>query len=111
METSLKPLSQAFSPVATVSDQLEVGDALLNPDDWLDLSVFGYWIAGQVKVDPGGWYLLTRDQVGIRLRAGLRVRLREDPFRSPSPSTGVLFLKSVKRKKHPTATPMGASGR
>ena len=54
METYLKPLSQAFSHVANVPGQFEVGGTPLKPGGWLDLSVFGHWIAGQVKVDPGG---------------------------------------------------------
>ena len=87
METYLKPLSHASSHLANVPGQFEVEGIPLNPDDWLELSVFGHWIVGQVKVDPGGWYLLTPDQVGIRLRSGLRVRLCEDPLDTDSHDT------------------------
>src|SRR5258708_16503963 len=46
----------------------------------IEISVFGAWIPGQVALDTAGWYLLTLDQVGIRLHAGLLARSSEFLF-------------------------------
>jgi signal transduction histidine kinase len=43
----------------------------------VEVSVFGYWIPGQIALDTAGWYLFTLDQVSVRLRSGLPARLRE----------------------------------
>ena len=53
---------------------LELDSKVLQYDDWVELQVFGYWIPGRVEHDTGGWYLMTLDNVGIRLRAGLTAR-------------------------------------
>ena len=41
----------------------------------MEVSVFGYWIPGQLALDAAGWYLLTLDHVSIRLQGGLYARL------------------------------------
>ncbi len=56
------------------SNQLALNGRVLQSDDRLELRVFGYWIPGQVAVDTSGWYLLTPDQIGIRLYTGLTAR-------------------------------------
>ena len=43
----------------------------------MEVSVFGYWIPGQLALDTAGWYLLTLDQVSIRLQSGQHARLSE----------------------------------
>jgi DNA-binding NarL/FixJ family response regulator len=43
----------------------------------VEISVFGYWIPGQLALDPAGWYLFTLDQVSVRLQSGLPARLCE----------------------------------
>jgi FixJ family two-component response regulator len=45
------------------------------------VSVFGYWIPGQLALDTSGWYLFTLDQVSIRLQSGLHAR-RCEPSRT-----------------------------
>jgi hypothetical protein len=54
---------------------LELNGHLLQGGEWLELHVFGFWVPGLVAKDSTGWYLLTPDGVGIRLRAGLTARL------------------------------------
>jgi Domain of unknown function (DUF5348) len=63
----------------TGRDQLALNGRVLQRDDWLELYVFGHWIAGQVDVDITGWYLLTPSQSGIRLYAGLTARFCTAP--------------------------------
>ncbi len=79
---------QEASPSSLVKapELLELNGDRLKPGDGLELCVFGHWIAGRVDVDAGGWYLLTRDHVGIRLRAGLRARLSQEPLAGIAPS-------------------------
>lgn len=84
-ETRLKARGDAsstffFSKQAPFSLQ----GRMLMAGDWLEVSVFGQWIAGRVEVDAGGWYLQTLDQVGIRLSNGLRARLMVNPHVSAS---------------------------
>ncbi|HEX9135171.1 MAG TPA: DUF5348 domain-containing protein [Ktedonobacteraceae bacterium] len=40
----------------------------------MEVSVFGYWIPGQLALDTAGWYLFTLDHVSIRLQSGLHAR-------------------------------------
>jgi FixJ family two-component response regulator len=49
----------------------------LSSDDTIEIQVFGSWVPGQVAIDSAGWYLLTLDQVGIRLHTGLLARSSE----------------------------------
>ena len=59
------------------SQQLELNGRLLRLGDWIEVRIFGYWVPGKIAVDTTGWYLLTPDQVGIRLSAGMTARLYE----------------------------------
>src|SRR6266568_2228026 len=43
----------------------------------MEVSVFGYWIPGQLALDTAGWSLFTLDHVSIRLQSGLYARLCE----------------------------------
>lgn len=49
----------------------------LSRNDNIEIQVFGSWVPGQVAIDSAGWYLLTLDQVGIRLHTGLPARSSE----------------------------------
>jgi hypothetical protein len=49
----------------------------LHGGESMEVSVFGYWIPGQLALDTAGWYLFTLDQVSIRLQSGLHARLGE----------------------------------
>jgi FixJ family two-component response regulator len=49
----------------------------LSSNDTIEIQVFGSWVPGQVAIDSAGWYLLTLDQVGIRLHSGLPARSSE----------------------------------
>ncbi len=57
----------------------------------MEVSVFSYWIPGQLALDTAGWYLFTLDQVSIRLQSGLHARRCESsrnalpPLLHPSP--------------------------
>lgn len=51
----------------------------------VEVSVFGYWIPGQIALDPTGWYLFTLDQVSVRLQSGLPARLCESSGGSLAP--------------------------
>jgi hypothetical protein len=55
-------------------DELELNGKPVCKGWPLELYVMGYWLSGIVHRDNSGWYLLTRDQVGIRLAPGLRAR-------------------------------------
>jgi hypothetical protein len=56
-------------------DYLELDGTPVRKEDLLELYVMEYWLCGTVEKDASGWYLVTRDQVGIRLKAGLRARI------------------------------------
>ena len=56
-------------------DHLELNGAPVRDGDILELYVIGYWLRGVVRRDASGWYLVTNDQVGIRLKAGLRAQV------------------------------------
>jgi signal transduction histidine kinase len=56
---------------------LELDGYELHCGDSIEVSVFGYWIPGQLALDTAGWYLFTLDQVSIRLQSGLHARLGE----------------------------------
>jgi Domain of unknown function (DUF5348) len=49
------------------------------------VSVFGYWIPGQLALDAAGWYLFTLDHVSIRLQSGLPARWYESSGASLPP--------------------------
>src|SRR6266571_1705188 len=46
----------------------------LHGGESMEVSVFGYWIPGQLTLDTAGWYLFTLDHVSIRLQSGLHAR-------------------------------------
>ncbi len=52
----------------------------LSSGDNIEIQVFGSWVPGLVAIDSAGWYLLTLDQVGIRLHGGLPARSSEFRF-------------------------------
>lgn len=52
----------------------------LSQGENIEIHVFGSWIPGQVAIDSAGWYLVTLDQVGIRLQSGLLARSCEFRF-------------------------------
>ncbi len=54
--------------------QLELNDKALSEGDVIEVCVFGHWIPGNVALDSCGWYLITLDQMGIRLREGILAR-------------------------------------
>lgn len=58
----------------------------LSRNDNIEIQVFGSWVPGQVAIDSAGWYLLTLDQVGIRLHTGLPARSSEFRFSSQTTS-------------------------
>jgi hypothetical protein len=43
----------------------------LHGGESMEVSVFGYWIPGQLTLDTAGWSLFTLDHVSIRLQSGL----------------------------------------
>jgi hypothetical protein len=49
----------------------------LQSGESVEVSVFGYWIPGQITLDAAGWYLFMLDHVSIRLQSGLPARLCE----------------------------------
>jgi len=51
----------------------------------VEVSVFGYWIPGQIALDSTGWHLFTLDQVSVLLHSGLPARFRESSGGSPTP--------------------------
>jgi hypothetical protein len=82
----LQLMDDAFTlAIGASASQLELNGSVVHSGDWLELCVLGYWIPGQVAVDDSGWYFLTLNHVGIRLRPGLRARFCENP-RGPVPS-------------------------
>jgi len=51
----------------------------------VEVSVFGYWIPGQIALDTAGWYLFTLDQVSVLLHSGLPARVCESSGGSLAP--------------------------
>ena len=58
-------------------NQLELNGIILRIGERVEIRVMGYWIPGQLRKDSEGWYLITSDQMGIRLRSGLVARFPE----------------------------------
>ncbi|GCF07947.1 response regulator [Dictyobacter arantiisoli] len=65
----------------------------LSRGEKIEIRVFGSWIPGQVSMDSAGWFLLTLDQVGIRLHTGLSARSSDFRFSEP-------FAPSPDQDKH-----------
>src|SRR5947208_5706517 len=72
-------------------NSLELDGHELQSGDKVEISIFGYWIPGQIALDTSGWHLLTPDQVEIRLHSGLTARHRE-PGISPTPPSHPLEM-------------------
>jgi signal transduction histidine kinase len=77
-------------------NSLELDSYELHCGESMEVSVFGYWIPGQLALDTAGWYLLTLDQVSIRLQGGLHARLCESSRSSLPP----LLQQSQMRPPH-----------
>ncbi len=58
-------------------NSLELDGYELHGGESMEVSVFGYWIPGQLALDTAGWYLFTLDHVSIRLQSGLSARFCE----------------------------------
>ena len=67
----------------------------LSEGEKIEICVFGVWVPGKVAIDVAGWYLLTLDQVSIRLHAGLLVRSSEFIFLDP------IVLQHVPKEQSP----------
>jgi hypothetical protein len=65
--------------------RLELKGYPLRCGEKIEIRLMGYWIPGSIQLDKGGWYLLTYDYVGIRLRAGLTARRFHRLLTFPSP--------------------------
>jgi signal transduction histidine kinase len=57
----------------------------LHCGDSVEVSVFGYWIPGQIALNTAGWYLVTLDQVSVLLHSGLPARVCESSGGSLTP--------------------------
>src|SRR5207245_10090853 len=64
---------------------LELDGYELHGGESMEVSVFGYWIPGQLALDTAGWSLFTLDHVSIRLESGLHARLGESSGSARSP--------------------------
>lgn len=74
-------------PDAPTNGTLEFQGKLLTEEDTIEICIFGHWLPGRLAHDSNGWYLLTPDNVGIRLRSGILARLPEGtPLISPPQS-------------------------
>lgn len=65
-------------------ERLELDGHPLQDGDALEVRIIGSWVPGIALHDLSGWSLLTRDQIPIRLQAGLVVR-----FAPHSPSSSL----------------------
>lgn len=66
-------------------DRFELHGQPLHHGDRLEVRIFGFWVPGVLAHDQSGWYLITHEQVEVRMRAGLMGRLPR--FSSPSSSS------------------------
>lgn len=53
---------------------LQLHGRAVSDGDHLAILVIDSWVAGEVRQDQRGWYLLTSSRVGIRLSAGLTAK-------------------------------------
>lgn len=60
-------------------NHFELNGIVLRPGNWIEIHLMGHWISGQLNQDFTGWYFITSDQVGIRLRSGLIARFAQAP--------------------------------
>jgi hypothetical protein len=68
--------------------RLELGGLALFEGEVIAICVFGHWIPGSLALDSSGWYLITPDQIGIRLREGLAARRPHGALLAHSASNG-----------------------
>lgn len=61
------------------SDHIVLDEHILQPGALIELRIMNYWIPGYIERDKTGWYLVSFDQVGIRLNTGLVARFPETP--------------------------------
>lgn len=54
---------------------LELDGLLLQHGDKIALRILNAWVPGTVAHDQVGWYFVTSEHVGIRLKTGLKGRL------------------------------------
>jgi hypothetical protein len=54
---------------------LELDGFLLQAGDRVEMLLFGAWVPGSIAHDRRGWFLLTREGMGIRLQTGLVAHL------------------------------------
>jgi len=66
-------------------NSLELDGYELYCGESIEVSVFGYWIPGQLALDTAGWSLFTLDHVSIRLQSGLHARLGESSLSALPP--------------------------
>jgi hypothetical protein len=57
--------------------RLQLQGKLISDGDLVEVCVLGHWLLGRLGLDSTGWYLLTADQIGIRLQEGIRARFPE----------------------------------
>lgn len=66
-----------------LSHHLELQGRTLCSGDMLEVSIMGDWVVGVLAHDVSGWYILTVEQIGIRLREGIPARLANASSASP----------------------------
>ena len=75
-----KAMAERLFPDASTKGSLQLQGKLLEDGDSIEISVFGHWLPGRLAYDSAGWYLVTPDNVGVRLRPGILARLPERPL-------------------------------
>src|SRR5260370_16590957 len=48
----------------------ELNGIVLCPGMWIETHLMGHWVCGQLNKDATGWYIITSDHMGLRLRSG-----------------------------------------
>lgn len=67
---------------------LELDDFLLQHGDQVEILILGSWVSGIIAHDQNGWFFLTREKVGIRLRTGLAAHLLSLASDTPASTKG-----------------------
>ena len=84
MDENNTPLTTGNLTYDSERDCLLLESHELSRGENIEIHVFGSWIPGQVAMDSAGWYLVTMDQVDIRLQTGLLARSCEFRFSATS---------------------------
>ncbi|WP_165423702.1 DUF5348 domain-containing protein [Ktedonosporobacter rubrisoli] len=63
-----------IATLAYIEDHLELDGKALQRGDKLEICILGHWIWGRIERDTSGWYIVTPEQVGIRLSSRIPVR-------------------------------------